>query len=785
VKTLLDQQELRELEALCVQECAPNCTAACPLHVDVRAMAAEIQQGNFTTGLQILKKSLPFPGIIGRICDQPCRAVCKRNEAIEIAALERACADWGELPAESGPKVAPRKQRVAIVGGGLSGLTAAYDLAKKRYSVVIFEARSALGGSLWSIPDDRLPRSVIEAETSQLAKMGVEVRLNVTVGLTPDSGSTYLGQLTREFNAVYLATGANTGSRFTYSGGALVVDPVTYATDQAGMFAGGDILGNHPSNSSVAASKSPAAAMSDGRRAALSIERFIQRVSLTASRTNEGPYESCLYTNTEGQQTLPVTRRANPKAGYTQTEATQEAGRCLQCECMECVKSCEFLKKFGSYPKKYARQIYGNMTIVLGTRSTNKLINACSLCGLCKELCPTDFDMGDLCKQARRVLVEQGHMPPSAHDFALRDMQFSNSEKFAFARHQPGTQASSYVFFPGCQLSASAPEQVEKTYAYLREKLDGVGLMLRCCGAPADWAGRADLFQNARSELSAQLAEMGNPRVILACSSCYQIFKANFPEVEIVSLWELFDQLGLPEHTRPAGVKEISIHDPCTTRYESQIQDSVRRLAGRLGYTVNELPLTREKTTCCSYGGLMWLANPGLAGEVVENRIAASPDDYLTYCAMCRDFFAAHGKRTFHLLDLIFDEAPESRAARKGPGYSQRHENRARLKQKLLKEVWGETVDNQKNYESIQLLLTGEVQKLLEDRLILIEDIQQVIEYAERTGRKFIQPQTGHFLAHYKPVQVTYWVEYAPQADGFAIFNAYSHRMEFNEGMKS
>ena len=81
-------------------------------------------------------------------------------------------------------------------------------------------------------------------------------------------------------------------------------------------------------------------------------------------------------------------------------------------------------------------------------------------------------------------------MPPSAHEFALQDMEFSNSEMATLARPQPGMASSKYLFFPGCQLTGSSPDHVKKTYKYLTDRLEGgVGLMLRCCGAPADWAG--------------------------------------------------------------------------------------------------------------------------------------------------------------------------------------------------------------------------------------------------------------------------------------------------------
>ena len=72
----------------------------------------------------------------------------------------------------------------------------------------------------------------------------------------------------------------------------------------------------------------------------------------------------------------------------------------------------------------------------------------------------------------------------------------------------------------------------------------------------------------------------------------------------------------------------------------------------------------------------------------------------------------------------------------------------------------------------------------MEERLILVEDLQQVIDYSERTGYRLLNRNTGHFMAHYKPASVTYWVEYSPSGDEFIIYNAYSHRMEIAEDIK-
>ncbi|MBM3302797.1 MAG: (Fe-S)-binding protein [Deltaproteobacteria bacterium] len=207
-------------------------------------------------------------------------------------------------------------------------------------------------------------------------------------------------------------------------------------------------------------------------------------------------------------------------------------------------------------------------------------------------------------------------MPPSAHEFALKDMEFSNSDNAALARHQPGLTSSSHLFFPGCQLAGACPDHVKKTYEYLRNRLQGgVGLMLRCCGAPADWAGRANALAQVLDEFRTQWIAMGSPQLILACSSCYAVFKAHIPEARLVSLWEVFDEQGLPQPPTAAGEAVFAIHDPCTSRHETQVHSSVRNIARALGLKVAELTLSRHRTECCGFGGLMYFANRELAAS--------------------------------------------------------------------------------------------------------------------------------------------------------------------------
>ncbi|MBK7451480.1 MAG: hypothetical protein IPJ47_19550 [Anaerolineales bacterium] len=119
-----------------------------------------------------------------------------------------------------------------------------------------------------------------------------------------------------------------------------------------------------------------------------------------------------------------------------------------------------------------------------------------------------------------------------------------------------------------------------------------------------------------------------------------------------------------------------------------------------------------------------------------------------------------------HIFDYIFGAKESDLATAPAVGFSQRHENRARLKEKLQRELWSETMPDTADFESIRLVLPEDVQKQVEDRLILVEDMQKIIEYAERTGKRMLNNSTKHYLAYFKPTSVTYWVEYTKQDDG-------------------
>ena len=779
----MDQKRLLQLEEQCIQNQPPACGAACPVHVDARELAAAAGRGDWTEARRQLTQAVPFPHVIARCCDAPCQVACVREQVggtIRIRDLERAAMTYGEGAAPAAATRRPKPGRIAVVGAGLSGLSCSYELARKGYSVVIFEENEGPGGRALGLPDDVLPAAELQADCAAVTLAGADLVPFTRVALEHQTKPNALAELAPDVDAIFLAMGAaeaDVGGALGYEldeRGRIAVDPVTLATSKPNIYCGGSIL--RPDEP-----WSPITSIADGRRAALSIDRQMQRVSIGASRGDRGAFETGLIVNLEGVESVPPTSAVDPARGYSREEGAAEGARCLQCECLECVKACAYLEAFGAHPGLYARRIYNNLTVTQGrgSRSTNRMIDSCSACRLCYEVCPVDLDMAGVIRDARREMVRQGRMPASAFDFALRDLALAVGDQFALARHAPGLTASDAVFFPGCQLAASDPVQVERAYAYLRERFSpATGLLLSCCGAPADWAGQASVYGETVAQLRGMLDGLGAPRVVLACPTCETVFAARLPDVETVSLWEVMRDAGLPDGVAASGGgRTVAVHDACTARYQTGVQRAVRELVGACGYEIDELEMSRERTECCGFGGLMLYANPEMGDTVVERRVAEGEADYVAYCAMCRDRFAAKGKRSLHVLDLVFGEPYDKRAERRGPVLTQRSDQRAALKERLLADLWHEGEVAASGWRD-ELVLTAQVEELLEERFIRPEEVRRVIAEAEASQKRFVEPASGHLLASLRIGAVTYWVEYAPDGERYVVSTAYSHRME-------
>jgi len=208
----------------------PPCVTTCPAHVNVQGYIALASRGKYKEALELIMEDIPLPGVIGRICPHPCETECKRSsidEPLAIAALKRFIADngWDDLPpAEVREK---KKEKVAIIGSGPAGLSAAFYLAREGYQVTVFEALPVAGGMLYvGIPEYRLPKQVLKKEIQRIEQLGVEIKLNTAVGKDYSLAS-LKGQ---GYKAIFIAVGAHKGQRLGISGEDLkgVIDGVSF-----------------------------------------------------------------------------------------------------------------------------------------------------------------------------------------------------------------------------------------------------------------------------------------------------------------------------------------------------------------------------------------------------------------------------------------------------------------------------------------------------------------------------------------------------------------------------
>jgi NADPH-dependent glutamate synthase beta subunit-like oxidoreductase len=188
------------------EEVLVPCIANCPAGIDIPRYITLINEGKYTEADAVIRERIPFPEILGRVCFHPCEDVCRRgelNQPISICALKWFAADKDDDSLKIKVKK-PTGKKVAIVGGGPSGLSAAYYLALSGHSVTVFEAEEKIGGMLrYAVPDYRLPPEVLEKELGILDELKVEFKTN-----TPIGKKITLSDLRKDFEAVFLGCGA-------------------------------------------------------------------------------------------------------------------------------------------------------------------------------------------------------------------------------------------------------------------------------------------------------------------------------------------------------------------------------------------------------------------------------------------------------------------------------------------------------------------------------------------------------------------------------------------------
>ena len=205
------EEHIRQGRCTCTYHQPVPCVSLCPAEVDIPGYIALVGEGRYADAIRLIRKDNPFPTTCGFICEHPCEARCRRNmvdDKINIRGLKRVAADFaGKVPP---PKCAPSTgKRVAVVGGGPSGLSSAYYLQLMGHQVTVYEMLPQLGGMLrYGIPNYRLPKERLDDDIQAILETGVEVKYGQQIGVDLS-----LQQLREEYDAVLVSIGASTAKR--------------------------------------------------------------------------------------------------------------------------------------------------------------------------------------------------------------------------------------------------------------------------------------------------------------------------------------------------------------------------------------------------------------------------------------------------------------------------------------------------------------------------------------------------------------------------------------------
>jgi hypothetical protein len=339
-----------------------------------------------------------------------------------------------------------------------------------------------------------------------------------------------------------------------------------------------------------------------------------------------------------------------------------------------------------------------------------------------------------------------------------------------------GYDKSTYMFFPGCQIGASNPEYVTRSYRQLLKQHPDTAIYSGCCGAPAEWAGDEDIHAGVIDLIRGNWTKTGKPVVIFACPMCRQMFSQYLPEIHSEFLYTFLE---MPDFASNGKFRDVtaSVYDPCASRHEPVLQQTIRKLAAGAGFKLESLPMEGNLAECCSYGGQVAITHPPYTEHMISKRIRQKDTPYITYCSNCRDIFSTAGKQAWHILDIIFDIGDGSA---NGLTVTERQRNRLILKQQLLNEFWKEEFDMADHGKHLEI--NQELREKLHKNYILESDLLEVIKYCEENNQKLYDPEKETFTGYHQIGNMTYWVEYKVKAgEVYELINGYCHRMKIEE----
>lgn len=327
-----------------VGDCEAPCQLVCPAHMNIPLMNRLIAKEDFRKALQVVRRDIALPSVLGRICPAPCEAACRRkqvDEAVSICLLKRFAGDEDHKsnhPFQPQTATLSGKQ-VAIIGSGPAGLAAAYYLQIKGHKSVIFENNNSAGGNLLLIDKEILPTEVLDQEIAAIQALGVELCLNAGID------DLEFSRLLVEYDAIVVASGTISAGSFTFGletgSTGFNVDKTSYLTSNPKVFA----VGN-----AIRSSKMAVRSVGQGKEVATVIDTFFKSAEVQGYPTRFNSKFGRLVAEEfvhyqKDSENYP--RQKADKEGFNYESVVLEAKRCMHCDCRK-PESC-LLREYSDY----------------------------------------------------------------------------------------------------------------------------------------------------------------------------------------------------------------------------------------------------------------------------------------------------------------------------------------------------------------------------------------------------------------------------------------------------
>ena len=390
-----------------IGDCEAPCRLSCPAFMDIPLMNRLIALGDFHQALHIVREEIALPLILGYICPAPCERACKRkpiDAAVSICLLKRATAQYQNRADSIVPDlIKGNGKRVAIVGTGPAGLSAAFWLLRTGHACVLFDQHEKAGGAMrYSISEERLPQEMLDAEINTIRDMGAEFHLD-----TPISKDFFQHEILPGFDAVILATGNLTSTLADAFGiqpdsTGSFINKRDFTTSLAGVFACGNIIREQ---------KMAVHSVAQGKMAAMQVVIYLG-TSVGKAVPDESDNAAKMHSDREARNRNAVSLtghlfeqewaeymkdsipgpRLEPMSGilggFTRVEAMHEAKRCLHCDCRKPV-SCKlrlYAGEYGANRKRYAGAERKRLTRSMHHEQVVYETEKCIRCGLCVKI---------------------------------------------------------------------------------------------------------------------------------------------------------------------------------------------------------------------------------------------------------------------------------------------------------------------------------------------------------------------------------------------------------------